>query len=194
MSTQLGECASGPQVGMKSPVTYIWIKCPDCSTERWVQRFAATHTNGLCKPCANKRRKGLPNLKITGPLNWKWKGGKYVEANRYTRVLVPADHPLRAMADRRGVIPEHRFVMAMHLGRCLEPWEIVHHKNSIKDDNRLENLELLPDSHAHQPSQHWRRHVMQLERRIRVLEGRVTLLEMENVLLRQDTMAARTTS
>lgn len=39
-------------------------------------------------------------------------------------------------------IMEHRWVMQQHIGRKLLKTEFVHHKNGVRDDNRLSNLEI----------------------------------------------------
>lgn len=37
---------------------------------------------------------------------------------------------------------EHRVVMEQHLGRRLEPWELVHHRDENPSNNSIDNLEL----------------------------------------------------
>lgn len=61
-----------------------------------------------------------------------------VRVNGYRMIWAPG-HP---MANSGGQVAEHRMVMAEHLGRPLRASENVHHINGVRNDNRIENLEL----------------------------------------------------
>lgn len=68
-----------------------------------------------------------------------WNGGKTTHSEGYI-LIYKKEHPF---ADSRGYVYEHRLVLEEHLQRYLKTDEHVHHKNGIKNDNRLENLEIL---------------------------------------------------
>lgn len=75
-----------------------------------------------------------------------WNGGRQRNAQGYIRIAV--DDLTEPMGDTRGMVLEHRAVLAHHLGRPLTSVESVHHKNGKRDDNRIENLELWTGKHG----------------------------------------------
>lgn len=57
--------------------------------------------------------------------------------------------PYKAVGCEGGVRAEHRVLVENSLGRKLARFELVHHVNHDKRDNRLENLEVVtPAKHA----------------------------------------------
>lgn len=95
-----------------------------------------------CEDCGvliSPHRSRCQLCKHRGELSWRWRGGRSVDPKGYVILSGYQAHPNARVG---GAIPEHVLVMSEHLGRALLPGEQVHHKNGVKDDNRVENLEL----------------------------------------------------
>ena len=116
------------------------VKCGRCGKEHISHGLNIRKENftGLCKRCV-----------ATGENGNAWKGGRTIKAG-YVQVKIYPDHPFyKLMASTTGYVPEHRLVVAQHLGRPLSSKEVVHHKNGDKLDNRIENLELYSSFKEH---------------------------------------------
>jgi len=83
-----------------------------------------------CREATIKAHKGKRSM--------AWKGGRFIDINGYVMIYKP-DHP---NTTKKGYIGEHRHIMAGYLGRPLNKFENVHHKNGNRQDNRIKNLEL----------------------------------------------------
>lgn len=86
--------------------------------------------------------------KSGGDRHGGWKGGKSTNAQGYVLVLIPHDHRFASMRSTTGYVLEHRLVMAEYLGRPLLPHETVHHKDTDKTHNQIENLQLRIGKHG----------------------------------------------
>lgn len=137
---QLGEIKKGTDIGYKTPHKYSWQVCPDCGKERWVQFRKGYPISLRCLTCENKTRRGGKHS--------NWKGGRMKDTKGYIRIQLSPDDFFYPMANKVGYVLEHRLVMAKHLGRCLQTWEIVHHEGirysgiENKSDNLRDNLKL----------------------------------------------------
>jgi hypothetical protein len=123
---------------------YIWTPCPICGKCRWVQRGNEKRSR-LCRECYLKERiKNMPS----GENHPSWRGGTWKHEG-YTLIKLPKNSYFYPMTAKNGSIPEHRLVMAKHLGRYLLKSEQVHHIDGDKSNNRIENLELIsPANHS----------------------------------------------
>jgi len=83
-----------------------------------------------------KRRKAVKRPGVNcGSNNPAWNGGRRIRLDGYIVIWTP-----------NGEMLEHRFIMEKHIGRSLSKDEIVHHKDENKQNNNLNNLEIMTRS------------------------------------------------
>src|SRR5207302_550498 len=80
----------------------------------------------------------------SGKNNPSWKGGR-TKLGLYLYIYMP-DHPY---ATKHGYVAEHRLIVEQLIGRCLEPDEVVHHKDGNPENNDPENLQLFSSNAEH---------------------------------------------
>jgi len=112
--------------------------CEVAGCENKTQQPRPNTYNRYCgKHSARKARHGDVHHPDYVPAR-KWRKDKYGYLRRAVVGTKTSEHEL-----------QHRVAMEEHLGRKLVKGENVHHINGVRDDNRIENLELWSSS---QPS------------------------------------------
>ena len=130
----------------------MFINCDYCNKEyRTRLSYYKRARNHYCSlNCHNLSKKGTNRPEYIGKKisesqrgknHWRFKGNK----NRKGYVSITPEHKRRVLV--------HRYVMENHIGRKLKPKEDVHHINGNKEDNEIENLQLL--SHSDHTRLHW---------------------------------------
>ena len=94
---------------------------------RWLEKFEL-------------RKKRPYNANRKGSHAGFWKGGRYKDNNSGYIWIYNPKHP---SCNKKGYVLEHRLTMEKFIGRYLRSNEIIHHRNKVKDNNKIENLEII---------------------------------------------------
>ena len=140
---------------MKRPIYYK--VCKGCLKQFEFKAFKTEvkHRIYCTRSCANKNTAEQNSLSKTGKNNPMF--GK--RPNNFLGRKISSDgYWLVFDEERKGYIREHRLIIEKHLGRKLDRYEVVHHKDFNKKNNNIKNLILLKNESEHRKyHKHWRR-------------------------------------
>lgn len=114
--------------------------CNPCYRKNYRKNSRDTYTEKI--KIARRLKRGLPP---DHPRLIAKNGSGYIHKKSGYKTIYKPNHP--NIKNKMGQILEHVFVMSQYLGRPLFRGETVHHKNGIRHDNRIENLEIWDKSH-----------------------------------------------
>lgn len=128
--------AKGAPQGRQHPIT----TCVICGLQVQNRDYRPRKTCGsnACKQASRLSNGWLDKLQSAHQSKPTYKGG-VIKHGLYLQERAP-DHP---KANIKGYVLQHRLVMERHIGRMLEDWEKVHHRNGVKDQNDIDNLEIV---------------------------------------------------
>ena len=113
-------------------------------SEKTIAKISASNKGKIsprkgCHLSEETKRKISESHKGKFKINSEYGGHKKIRSDGYIKVYTPG-HPY---ATKDGYVMEHILVMESYLGRFISRDEVVHHINHIRDDNRIENLQLM---------------------------------------------------
>lgn len=137
--------------------------CEQC----WIEFFSRKRWDRIIKFCSQKccwiSKKWKPSWNKWTPMSqdtkeklstalrnikeWKHSANyKWWHLSTHWYVLIYHPYHPRSMSN---MVYEHILVAEKYLWRFLNKWEIVHHINEIRNDNRPENLYIFKDTSSH---------------------------------------------
>ena len=124
--------------------------CDKCGHEQWVNYWNIYRKDiHICRYCSSsstaKTRKNTPwnKGKKQAPRDV---GNSYINSNGYVEVWI-GKHTKEDRAG--GYYREHKLKKELEIGRLLEDYEMIHHVDGDKTNNRTDNLVVCSSHHDH---------------------------------------------